>query len=177
MRAFVWTARPVLPDERWLAIAPLLAPPRLRPKGGRRLIESRAPFFGITVRSGLRSALGDAAARDELLLRDAHGRTIMSAGQLCNIGDVDAGLLIRLELRQLQGAQLLSAEHDWLLHHDLTARQLHELRLRLKLKVLKRANGLSLHRSSRAVTWLEWLSTGVLVHLEVTHVYILRLRD
>ncbi len=48
-------ARPLLPDDLWDAIAPLLPPPRPRPKGGRRPIENRAALTGIlfVLRSGL----------------------------------------------------------------------------------------------------------------------------
>ena len=48
-------ARPLLPDDLWNAIAPLLPPPRPRPKGGRRPIENRAALTGIlfVLRSGL----------------------------------------------------------------------------------------------------------------------------
>lgn len=48
-------ARPLLPDDLWLEIAPLLPPPRPRPKGGRRPIENRAALTGIlfVLRSGL----------------------------------------------------------------------------------------------------------------------------
>ena len=40
-------ARPLLPDDLWDEIAPLLPPPRPRPKGGRRPIENRAALTGI----------------------------------------------------------------------------------------------------------------------------------
>jgi transposase len=48
-------ARPLLPDDLWDAIAPLLPPLRPRPKGGRRPIENRAALTGIlfVLRSGL----------------------------------------------------------------------------------------------------------------------------
>jgi transposase len=48
-------ARPLLPDDLWTEIAPLLPPPRRRPKGGRRPIESRAALTGIlfVLRSGV----------------------------------------------------------------------------------------------------------------------------
>ena len=48
-------ARPLLPDDLWDAIAPLLPPPRPRPKGGRRPIANRAALAGIlfVLRSGL----------------------------------------------------------------------------------------------------------------------------
>jgi len=48
-------ARPLLPDDLWDEIAPLLPPPRPRPKGGRRPIENRAALTGIlfVLRSGL----------------------------------------------------------------------------------------------------------------------------
>ena len=48
-------ARPLLPDDLWDAIAPLLPPPRPRPKGGRRPIANRAALTGIlfVLRSGL----------------------------------------------------------------------------------------------------------------------------
>ncbi|MGT2489237.1 transposase [Methylobacterium oryzae CBMB20] len=48
-------ARPLLPDDLWDVIAPLLPPPRPRPKGGRRPIENRAALTGIlfVLRSGL----------------------------------------------------------------------------------------------------------------------------
>ena len=48
-------ARPLLPDDLWDEIAPLLPPPRPRPKGGRPLIENRAALTGIlfVLRSGL----------------------------------------------------------------------------------------------------------------------------
>jgi transposase len=40
-------ARPLLPDDLWDVIAPLLPPPRPRPKGGHRPIENRAAQTGI----------------------------------------------------------------------------------------------------------------------------------
>jgi transposase len=48
-------ARPLLPDDLWDTIAPLLPPSRPRPKGGRRPIENRAALTGIlfVLRSGL----------------------------------------------------------------------------------------------------------------------------
>lgn len=48
-------ARPLLPDDLWDEIAPLLPPPRPRPKGGRPPIENRAALTGIlfVLRSGL----------------------------------------------------------------------------------------------------------------------------
>ena len=48
-------ARPLLPDDLWREIAPLLPPPRPRPKGGRRPIANRAALTGIlsVLRSGL----------------------------------------------------------------------------------------------------------------------------
>lgn len=48
-------ARPLLPDDLWTEIAPLLPPPRPRPKGGRRPIENRAALTGIlfVLRSGI----------------------------------------------------------------------------------------------------------------------------
>lgn len=48
-------ARPLLPNDLWDEIAPLLPPPRPRPKGGRRPIENRAALTGIlfVLRSGL----------------------------------------------------------------------------------------------------------------------------
>jgi transposase len=48
-------ARPLLPDNLWREIAPLLPPPRPRPKGGRRPIENWAALTGIlfVLRSGL----------------------------------------------------------------------------------------------------------------------------
>ncbi|MDE4915141.1 IS5 family transposase [Methylobacterium sp. 092160098-2] len=48
-------ARPLLPDDLWTEIAPLLPPLRPRPKGGRRPIENRAALTGIlfVLRSGV----------------------------------------------------------------------------------------------------------------------------
>src|SRR3954471_21476185 len=48
-------ARLLLPDDLWDEIAPLLPPPRPRPKGGRRPIENRAALTGIlfVLRSGV----------------------------------------------------------------------------------------------------------------------------
>ena len=48
-------ARPPLPDDLWSEIAPLLPPPRPRPKGGRPPIGNRAALTGIlfVLRSGL----------------------------------------------------------------------------------------------------------------------------
>ena len=48
-------ARPLLPNDLWDTIAPLLPPPRPRPKGGRRPIANRAALTGIlfVLRSGL----------------------------------------------------------------------------------------------------------------------------
>lgn len=40
-------ARPLLPDDLWDQIAPLLPPPRPRPKGGRRPIGDQAALTGI----------------------------------------------------------------------------------------------------------------------------------
>ncbi|MBB2964264.1 transposase [Methylobacterium sp. R2-1] len=48
-------ARPLLPDDLWIEIAPLLLAPRPRPKGERPPIDSRAALTGIlfVLRSGL----------------------------------------------------------------------------------------------------------------------------
>lgn len=48
-------ARALLPDDLWAEIAPLLPPPRPRPKGGRAPIANRAALTGIlfVLRSGL----------------------------------------------------------------------------------------------------------------------------
>jgi transposase len=48
-------ARPLLPDDLWEAIAPLLPSPRPRPNGGRPPIENRAALTGIVfvLRSGI----------------------------------------------------------------------------------------------------------------------------
>ncbi|WP_139234280.1 transposase, partial [Methylobacterium pseudosasicola] len=48
-------ARPLLPDDLWTEIAPLLPPSRPRPKGVRRPIENRAALTGIlfVLRSGV----------------------------------------------------------------------------------------------------------------------------
>jgi transposase len=48
-------ARPLIPDDVWTAIAPLLTPPRPRPKDGRPPIENRAALTAIlfVLRSGL----------------------------------------------------------------------------------------------------------------------------
>lgn len=48
-------ARPLLPDDLWDTIAPLLPPPRPRPEGGRPPIENRAALTGIlfVLRTGL----------------------------------------------------------------------------------------------------------------------------
>ena len=48
-------ARPLLPDDLWDEIAPLLPPHRPRPKGGRRPIAHRAALTGIlfVLRTGL----------------------------------------------------------------------------------------------------------------------------
>lgn len=48
-------ARALLPDDLWTEIAPLLPPPRPRPKGGRPPIDNRAALTGIlfVLRSGL----------------------------------------------------------------------------------------------------------------------------
>ncbi|OAH36854.1 transposase [Methylorubrum populi] len=48
-------ARPLLPDDLWIEIAPLLPPPRPRLKGGRPPIDNRAALTGIlfVLRSGL----------------------------------------------------------------------------------------------------------------------------
>jgi len=40
-------ARPLLPDDLWAEIAPLLPPPRPRPKGGRRPLKNRAALTSI----------------------------------------------------------------------------------------------------------------------------------
>ena len=55
MSAVVLMARPLVPDDLWTEIEPLLPPPRPRPKGGRRPIESRAALTGIVfvLRSGI----------------------------------------------------------------------------------------------------------------------------
>src|SRR4051812_10758581 len=67
-------ARPPLPKDLWAEIAPLLPPPRPRPKGGRRPIENRAALTGIlfVLRSGvpwemLPAEMGCVRLRDELL--------------------------------------------------------------------------------------------------------------
>lgn len=48
-------AKPLLPDDLWNVIAPLLPPPRPRPKGGRPPIEDRAALTGIlfVLRTGI----------------------------------------------------------------------------------------------------------------------------
>jgi transposase len=48
-------ARPLVPDDLWAAIAPLLPPARPRPKGGRPPIPDRAALTGIifVLKSGL----------------------------------------------------------------------------------------------------------------------------
>ena len=48
-------ARPLVPDDLWAAVAPLLPPPRPRPKGGRPPIPDRAALTGIlfVLKSGL----------------------------------------------------------------------------------------------------------------------------
>jgi transposase len=48
-------AKPILPDDLWDAIAPLLPPPRAHPQGGRPPIENRAALTGIlfVLRTGL----------------------------------------------------------------------------------------------------------------------------
>jgi len=48
-------ARPLVPDELWSIIAPLLPPPKPRPKGGRPPIDNRAALTGIlfVLKSGL----------------------------------------------------------------------------------------------------------------------------
>ncbi|BCM86706.1 hypothetical protein mvi_52190 [Methylobacterium indicum] len=48
-------ARPLLPDDLWAAIAPLLPPHPPRPKGGRRRLDDRAALTGIlfVLRSGI----------------------------------------------------------------------------------------------------------------------------
>ena len=40
-------ARPLVPDDLWAAIAPLLPPGRRKPKGGRPPIPDRAALTGI----------------------------------------------------------------------------------------------------------------------------------
>ena len=40
-------ARPLLPDDLWIEIAPLLPPPQPGPKGGRPPIDNRAVLTGI----------------------------------------------------------------------------------------------------------------------------------
>ncbi|HEV2541149.1 MAG TPA: transposase [Methylobacterium sp.] len=48
-------ARPLMPDNHWREIAPLLPRPRSRPTGGRGPIKDRAALIGIllVLRSGL----------------------------------------------------------------------------------------------------------------------------
>ena len=48
-------ARPLVPDDLWAAIAPLLPPARPKPKGGRPPIPDRAALTGIifVLRSGI----------------------------------------------------------------------------------------------------------------------------
>jgi transposase len=48
-------ARPLVPDDLWAAVAPLLPPPRPRPKGGRPPVPDRAALTGIlfVLKSGL----------------------------------------------------------------------------------------------------------------------------
>lgn len=46
-RRWLGMARPLLPDDLWREIAPLLPPPQPRLKGGRRPIENRAALTGI----------------------------------------------------------------------------------------------------------------------------------
>jgi transposase len=40
-------AKPLVPDELWAAVAPLLPPPRPRPKGGRPPVADRRALTGI----------------------------------------------------------------------------------------------------------------------------------
>jgi transposase len=49
------TARPLVPDDLWAAIAPLLPPARPKPKGGRPPIPDRAALAGIlfVLKSGI----------------------------------------------------------------------------------------------------------------------------
>jgi transposase len=48
-------ARPLVPDDLWAAIEPLLPPPRPKPKGGRPPIPDRAALAGIlfVLKSGI----------------------------------------------------------------------------------------------------------------------------
>ena len=48
-------AKPLLPDDLWFRIAPLLPPARFRPKGGRPPVPNRAALTGIlfVLRTGL----------------------------------------------------------------------------------------------------------------------------
>jgi transposase len=48
-------AKPLLPDELWSLIEPLLPPERARPKGGRPPVPQRAALTGIlfVLKSGL----------------------------------------------------------------------------------------------------------------------------
>jgi transposase len=40
-------AKPLVPDDLWAAVAPLLPPERLKPKGGRPRLSDRAALSGI----------------------------------------------------------------------------------------------------------------------------------
>jgi transposase len=51
----VWHGSPALPDDLWAALAPLLPPHPLRPKGGRPRLDDRVALTGIlfVLRSGI----------------------------------------------------------------------------------------------------------------------------
>jgi transposase len=63
-------AGPLVSDDLWALIAPLIPPERPKPKGGRPLICNRAALTGIlfVLKSGIHSR--DATGRDGLRLGD-----------------------------------------------------------------------------------------------------------
>ncbi len=91
---------------------------------------------------------------------------------------LNTSLLVSLKLCELKSVERLPGEHRGrLLHQHLTLRQLHKLGLWLILKATNAAHRASVDGSALAVGGLEWLRGGMLIHLKVAEVLILRLVD
>ena len=104
--------------------------------------------------------------------------SIVLASELSYTGCRKTSLLVCLQLCKLKRVERLACEHVWWLDQHLTLWQLHKLRLRLVLlEGMHAANRLIVYRATLAVSWLEWLGSSMLVHLEIAHILLLRLVD